>query len=992
MDNGTENRSTAPNLYQAAKLAKDIARVAAGDMSAIKDILLNETFWKIIICFVLIISLTGFIMGGWLAAIIEFIAECWEQNWELNWEEQAISSNGDAWHLETTGWWVTLGHTFEDTVSDCWDMLTGCSDQVAQAGVAGGAGRDNTNINSADAQAAGRNPEETDYETTLKAVHETPALNEALIARLDMIKGRVKQRGIQINEGVKSQYTGEAWFTNGTAETIIKWIQKTTEDGVVEDGNRLIVFTGYDTYESSKHINIDTSVFNLSDLQALKVLAIFCVQHDCQLTDMDMWTLMDYCGWFDEREADGALDDYSDSIYSQVMPDIKLGSDIDGLGFKDEVVMGIEFPSLRIPVWNGTCMPQWAYEEIAQIRHHNNNLQDGEYPWGTKTNYGSITYQFQRTELPALPTECVNAGDSAWYYYEYRAINQLTGAVDYAVRVGEGMGRTTHYNGEAVADYVFTGLQPETNYTITYALCKLTPKAGNEGRIYFNNGSGFNINYEEEYDDITIVEEKGVLETFTTASLYGNYSVDDVQMDKFFNLSKVKPFGIVDKLYYSTENNVTLNHLEVTTDAVWTEAELIQMGLGEAVKYWEDYVWAAELPTAYAGVVYRSEDGVHSYIHHEQVMNTLERKEIAASSDYYNYLTKRTIILNENLPGGGRQFVAEVGAFTDAVFTNLKGSTEYSISYKETLYIFRYDKDGNQIGEPSVSETVTERNTFTTYYDKREIVLYSIYTAVNVTFEARSVDDIAFDLLGIWPGALEDTVKTTEKTSQMNLIGKTTLGGKEEYSYCLLRGDLELVVQDGPIMDTGSIGNKLRRPKTVSYTASEPFTTVITVYEYGISTKKLTKLNQIPTSGWKTVDSDGDQLVFDITPGKKYYTYMRITVLKQTLQENGTVNNEVAQYLFKIEEFKASATEPGSTSTAYANGQLGNDLLKYSWDDLVWNEELQRWDGPIIFVRQQSNQYETYVDLVMALCELLGVSYDDWDPAVQRAKDLNYKQ
>lgn len=980
--NQEKNKSTpgSGSLADAARLAKDVGRVFAGDMSAIKDLLMNKLVWEIILCVALVISLVGMIIGGSVAAILEYIARCWEENWEANWEEQAIASNGDIVGLETTGWWKTLGHTLEDTIGD---LLSGCFSQVTSNGIAAGAGRDNSNINDADIQAAGRNPEETDYETTIKAIQESTALSKALTDRLDMIKGRVKQRGMQIEKAVKEQYLGR----NSTADAVEKWVKKTVEDGVIDNGDSITVFVGYDSYISKDNINIDTSAFELTDLQAIKILAIFCVQHDCQLTEMDMWTLMDYCGWFNSKVSEGNLDDYTDSIYAQVTPNVSTGTDMGDVGFRDDVIIGIEFPSLQVPIWDGTCAPQWYYEELAQIRKHNENLSKGEMPWGVKVQYGSLTYAFQTIELPAIPSKYVVTNDSEWYYYEYKVVDKSTGvAATCVIRVGEGMNRTTNYNGVPVERYVFTDLKPDTEYEVIYTLCKSTPCE--EGIIYDNNYDD-RFNYSPD-DTRTVIQEMGVLESFTTQSLYGSAS-GDIQIDNFFKLKDVETFGIIDKLYYSIENNITVNHLEYNTTTDWTREELEASGLNHVIKYWEDYVWAVEHPTAFAGTVYRDAEGNHSYVHHEQVMNTSETKNIIASTDYYQIVTIRTLILKENLYGGNYTVIGEVKAFTDPIFTGLKGSTNYSVWVREVVHTRRMSKDGNLISSEITSDDETQLNTFITAYDKKAVVLYGLYTAINITFDARSVDDIAFELLGIWPGYLEDTVKVTKQTSNLNLIGKNIdkETGKANYSYCLIGGTLNLVHQKGPNVESGYY-QTLMRPRTVS-TTNEPLSTTVYVYEYGIhSLGKLSKVSQTPESGWKMVAADGDHLIFNIKQMRVYYVYLRISIITKTLQEDGTVVTTSDQYLYQIDEVYAAPSDDLSDGTLYANGQLGNELLLRSWTDLCWDEANKSWMtiDPITFERQQGFQYENYVDMVMALCKLLGVSYDSWDPAVQRAQEL----
>ena len=1018
MENENESKkslqSTATNVKQAAKLATDIGRVAAGDISAIKDLLLSESFWKIIICFLLIISLVGFIMGGWIAALLEFFANSWQENWTENWEEQAIQSGGNRTKLNTTGWLASVWDTSWDVAGDFVDLITGNTGEVLAAAIMEGVERNNSNIDDPAIQAAGKNPEGDDFEQAAEAVKSTPALSQELIDRLDMIKGRVLQRGMQLAKAAREQYTGDSIFVTGIQEEIEKRIRKTTDSDRIDDGVNLTIFTGYSRYISSENTNIDTTCFELTDLQAVKLLAIFCIQHDCQLTDMDMWSLMDYCGWFADNfigeDPTSNLQDYSDTIYAQVTPQAAIDSNLKDLGYSDDVLMGIEFPALNVPIWEGTCAPQWYYEERKQIQEHNENLQEGEDPWAAVVEYTAINHPFSTEYLPEFPdtyfaldgttAECnIYDNDSVYYFFEFRAVNKDTGEVDCKLYRGEYS--TTETKFYTISNYVFTDLKPGTEYEITYAFCMLQPNADNKGAIYFNsNGAFYTFEkmYDPDMDDFIVIEELGVLETFTTKS---DAYKSETDLGQFHSLSKVQTFGIVDRLFYCTANNITIHHLEYNSDKEWTAEELDQSGLTNLKTEFEVFVWPRSEETV-CGVVNRSADGTHSFTYNGCPRTTNWQTSGNKTTMYWHH-----IMLYKYIPGLNAQKIF-IGSYSPSgwdpvanpttVFTNLEGYTQYQLYEYVEKVTYTLDEYGTIIGV-SVPEFIEENyiGEFQTMHNKRNLVVYGLYSSVNIEFAARSIDDLAFELLGIWPGDLANTVAVTEKTAQQNLIGKGTLvkeGEEEQYSFCLIGGTLELVRQNGPDRESGYHTSTLMRPRTVSYTTDGPLSTVIMIYEYGISTKKLTELNQVPTSGWQTVKADGDRLTFDIKPSTTYYAYMRTTYLTQTLQEDGSVVTEQAQYLYLLDYFKASTTKEPDLSQQYAYGHLGNELLRREWTDVYRQEANAQtgWSLPITFTRLQGFQYETYVDLVMALCELRGVSYEDWDVAVQRAKELGYKQ
>ena len=105
----------------------------------------------------------------------------------------------------------------------------------------------------------------------------------ALMKRINLIKDRVKQRGEQIVEYAEFQYDFQT-LGIGIGEALC------------EVFSNPILFGGVD-FDKCK-VEIDTSPFELTDLQAIKILAMFSIQYDADMSSVEMWDIMDYCGWY----------------------------------------------------------------------------------------------------------------------------------------------------------------------------------------------------------------------------------------------------------------------------------------------------------------------------------------------------------------------------------------------------------------------------------------------------------------------------------------------------------------------------------------------------------------------------------------------------------------------------------------------------------------------------------------------------------------------
>ena len=231
----------AGNLKDAAKLVRDVGRIFAGDMSAIKDLIANKLVWEIVLGCVLAVALVGLLLGASFSGLIQYLAQTWAANWEENWTAEAIASGGDRDYLQSTGWLHTIWNTTADSISQVWKDA---KNTLVMMGVLEGQGTsDNSQIGDAAIQSAGRNPYAADFDTTVQAVADAIVLDDALIARLEMIKGRVVQRGMQIQKAIEEQYL---YGKNSEYQTLMDNLQADLNKKYETEGGELILYGGYD--------------------------------------------------------------------------------------------------------------------------------------------------------------------------------------------------------------------------------------------------------------------------------------------------------------------------------------------------------------------------------------------------------------------------------------------------------------------------------------------------------------------------------------------------------------------------------------------------------------------------------------------------------------------------------------------------------------------------------------------------------------------------
>ena len=217
----------------------------------------------------------------------------------------------------------------------------------------------------------------------------------------------------------------------------------------------------------------------------------------------------------------------------------------------------------------------------------------------------------------------------------------------------------------------------------------------------------------------------------------------------------VAGMGIIDYLYtgsaFASFSRTEYTGIDESIDEFL--AELVDKGL-DAIADWWNSLWGNEKPTSISATkqgvngkctvkktmyadgsastysVITSEDLV---VYHPQSVFIRQ-----TGSDVYNEMICRNVIGGDEIDQpiiGGSHF-AEGGLLPD---------TEYSI----------YISSPNENGE-LVYEWV---DTFTTVFDTDDGTVYQAYQiaiSIDVTYRARSVDELALDIVGLWPGNLKD--------------------------------------------------------------------------------------------------------------------------------------------------------------------------------------------------------------------------------------------
>ncbi len=350
----------ASGARSAGNVVKAAGQAAAGNVAGavttvLKDEKLRNAIIAVILIFAILIVTTLFALGAPVVAVADSVIRSWNENWDEAWTSQAIGSSGNAIYLYSIGGINALIEAGLNTAGDSIDRLISIAFPTEHKA-------DNSNL--------GPNQLGTitqhDYQVFLDALIDQESLvgaNGALKKQLNMIKARVQERGMQLKAMATEQYQLEA-------------IGAAIAAGLIEKKANGALYMGVDM-ENSK-LNVDTTAFEITDIQAIKILAAYTVQHDCDIASIDMWDLMDYCGWYDMELTELSTNiNYQDSIYHTNETAV-MASEIGGVvNIGEDLYNVYQLPAPKVPFWNGSFAPQWYYEQLEQIQRINsaNNAQ-----------------------------------------------------------------------------------------------------------------------------------------------------------------------------------------------------------------------------------------------------------------------------------------------------------------------------------------------------------------------------------------------------------------------------------------------------------------------------------------------------------------------------------------------------------------------------------------------------------------------------------------
>ena len=377
--------------------AKAIAKGAAGDVAgAVADVAKNPELVKAIVTTVVVAFLLfAFILmavGASIIQTIQMIADTLAENYMENMTEGAIESNGNMIELVSTVFGSAGYEALWDTIHDLF-----IKDDNHESGTSFG---------------------KEDYQTSVDAVINAEAFageNGALRKRIDLIKGRVEERGNQIQLTMLNY----AWDAMGLKLAL----------NICEKADNFFLYNGV----SNVSFNIDTRCFTMTDIQCIKILAAYCAQWECNIQSVDIWGLMNYLGWYSTDNGSAAMQDstnsgtiYDTSLISRFTEEF-YGAFSAGTVVNAGDLTSIELNAPEIPIWKGTFIPQYVLEEMKQlIDMENNGLIElprnilGEIDWEEccpnyeyASGYGIIDYiftgsafaSFSRTDYTGLDAE-----------------------------------------------------------------------------------------------------------------------------------------------------------------------------------------------------------------------------------------------------------------------------------------------------------------------------------------------------------------------------------------------------------------------------------------------------------------------------------------------------------------------------------------------------------------------------------------------------------
>lgn len=356
-----DTAKTAKNIGSAAKKA------AVGNyVGAAATLLKDGNFLKslghiakaviaVILVFSFLIVGVGMLVGAAIWGGVQELANSVVKNWNEAWEQEGIASQGNVLYLYSTGALHAGISAIGDSIVEAIEKVFDATHEIL--------GMDASND-----ELGGTDIKNEDYTQTISSVSDKDALvgSDGILQRkLDLVKGRLEQRGEQLASEAGGLYSASI-LGKEISESLAALLDISPQNGTLQ------LCAGIDWDNSS--LDVDTSAFLLNDVQALKILAAYSVQHDCVLANTDMWGIMDYCGWYGRQLS--YVPDTSPSLYS-AKADGAYTEEIAGLVQAGDSINTSTFhldpPS--VPFWSGKAAPQWYYEEIKQLEKINEDYQ-----------------------------------------------------------------------------------------------------------------------------------------------------------------------------------------------------------------------------------------------------------------------------------------------------------------------------------------------------------------------------------------------------------------------------------------------------------------------------------------------------------------------------------------------------------------------------------------------------------------------------------------
>ena len=343
---GAQKVSKAANTAKsAAKTVKTVGKAAAkaaaqNYVGAIKDLVTDpEVFRKIISIVLVVCFIFVFILMAVGAAIVAIL------NWILNHFKEVVGDDINVNAFQSGG---NLFSFYTDSLGDIICAIP----EVAVNMLA--------DIFTSDEDGDGKEEDQTGaYQQTVNAaINQEDFVGEdgAISTRLEAIKTRVKERGEQI------ALTFDDMKLDAMGLEIAAGIS-----------NGLLYPCLYAGVDGEMEVNCDKSAFNLTDIQALKILAAYCAQNECSPGEADIWDLYNYIGWFED-----VITDIEDDVISQeqeletMTVHTSVAQSVLDFASIGDIPSRFDLSGVQAARWHGTFKPQWWKEEWDQLLQYYN--------------------------------------------------------------------------------------------------------------------------------------------------------------------------------------------------------------------------------------------------------------------------------------------------------------------------------------------------------------------------------------------------------------------------------------------------------------------------------------------------------------------------------------------------------------------------------------------------------------------------------------------